>query len=91
MVWLDESNGLSYSAEIGEDNPLKPFRPPRAPTASRWAARWTEDALRDGFDLCEWKVRESVTAERDAKRRGYVPMTRHSGAPIGAPYFVLFA
>lgn len=29
--------------------------------------------LRDGFDLCEREVRESVTAERDAKPRGYVP------------------
>ncbi len=28
--------------------------------------------LRDGFDLCEWEVRESITAERDAKHRGYV-------------------
>jgi hypothetical protein len=29
--------------------------------------------LRDGFDLCELEVNESMAAERDAKRRGYVP------------------
>ena len=29
--------------------------------------------LRDGFDLCELEVNESVAAERDAVRRGYVP------------------
>jgi hypothetical protein len=29
--------------------------------------------LRDGFDLCELEVNESIAAERDAMRRGYVP------------------
>ena len=29
--------------------------------------------LRDGFDLCELEVNESIAAERDATRRGYVP------------------
>jgi len=29
--------------------------------------------LRDGFDLCEPEVNESIAAERDAMRRGYVP------------------
>lgn len=29
--------------------------------------------LRDGFDFCEWDVRESLAAEADAKRRGTVP------------------
>jgi len=28
--------------------------------------------LRDGFDLCELEVNESIAAERDAMRRGYV-------------------
>ena len=28
--------------------------------------------LRDGFDLCEIEVNESIAAERDAERRGYV-------------------
>lgn len=29
--------------------------------------------LRDGFELCELEVNESIAAERDAARRGYVP------------------
>lgn len=29
--------------------------------------------LRDGFDYCEWVVRESIASEADAKRRGTVP------------------
>ena len=29
--------------------------------------------LRDGFELCEIEVNESVVAERDAARRGYLP------------------
>ena len=29
--------------------------------------------LRDGFDLCELEVNESIAAERDAMQRGYVP------------------
>lgn len=28
--------------------------------------------LRDGFDFCEWEIREGAAAERDANRRGYV-------------------
>lgn len=28
--------------------------------------------LRDGFDLCELEVYESIAAERDATRHGYV-------------------
>ncbi|MFM9971240.1 MAG: hypothetical protein ACKVQK_22835 [Burkholderiales bacterium] len=28
--------------------------------------------LRDGFDLCEFEVYESLGAERDAVKRGYV-------------------
>ena len=28
--------------------------------------------LRDGFDLCELEVNESIASERDAVRRGYV-------------------
>jgi predicted transcriptional regulator len=29
--------------------------------------------LRDGFDVCELEVNESIAAERDATQRGYVP------------------
>ena len=28
--------------------------------------------LRDGFDFCEWELRESLAADTDAKRRGVV-------------------
>lgn len=31
--------------------------------------------LRDGFDYCEWAVRESRASEADFKRRGVVPHT----------------
>jgi hypothetical protein len=45
--------------------------------------------LRDGFDLCELEVNESIAAERDAKRRGYVPhdeVRRQARAVIGAAH-----
>lgn len=29
--------------------------------------------LRDGFDYCEWTVRESLASEADVRRRGTVP------------------
>jgi len=29
--------------------------------------------LRDGFDFCEWAVREGLAADADAKRQGTVP------------------
>ena len=29
--------------------------------------------LRDGFDFCEWVVRESLAADADVERRGAVP------------------
>ena len=29
--------------------------------------------LRDGFDFCEWEVRESIAAESDATRNGTIP------------------
>lgn len=29
--------------------------------------------LRDGFDFCEWAVREGLAADADAKRHGSVP------------------
>lgn len=29
--------------------------------------------LRDGFEFCEWEVRESLAAESDAKRNGAIP------------------
>jgi hypothetical protein len=29
--------------------------------------------LRDGFDCCEWEVRESIAAESEATRNGTIP------------------
>lgn len=29
--------------------------------------------LRDGFDFCEWVVREGIESDADAKRRGTIP------------------
>jgi predicted transcriptional regulator len=29
--------------------------------------------LRDGFDFCEWEVRESIAAESEAMRNGTIP------------------
>ena len=45
--------------------------------------------LRDGFDLCELEVNESITAERDAERSGYVPhdeVRRQARAVIDAAH-----
>ena len=45
--------------------------------------------LRDGFDLCELEVNESMAAERDAKRHGYVPrdeVRRQTRAMIDAAH-----
>jgi hypothetical protein len=45
--------------------------------------------LRDGFDVCELEVNESVAAERDAARRGYVSRDaalRQSRAAIDAAH-----
>ena len=45
--------------------------------------------LRDGFELCELEVNESIAAERDAARRGYVPhgeVRRQTRAVIDAAH-----
>ena len=45
--------------------------------------------LRDGFDLCELEVNESIAAERDAMRHGYVPheeVRRQTRAVIDAAH-----
>ena len=45
--------------------------------------------LRDGFDLCELEVNESIAAECDAMRRGYVPheeVRRQTRAVIDAAH-----
>ena len=45
--------------------------------------------LSDGFDYCEWMVRESLASEADVKRRGTVPhaeVRRMAKAAIGATH-----
>lgn len=44
-----------------------------AHTAGRTPEQTLKFVLRDGFDFCEWEVRESSAAEADVKRRGTIP------------------
>jgi len=41
--------------------------------AGRPAAETLRFVLRDGFEYCEWEVRESRAADAETKRRGAVP------------------
>jgi predicted transcriptional regulator len=41
--------------------------------AGRTPAQTLKFVLRDGFDYCEWQVRESNAAEAEAKHAGTVP------------------
>jgi hypothetical protein len=41
--------------------------------AGRTPAQTLEFVLRDGFDFCEWEVRESRMAEEDMRRHGPIP------------------
>lgn len=41
--------------------------------AGRTAAQTLKFVLRDGFEFCEWEVRESRIAEADARRHGAIP------------------
>ena len=45
--------------------------PPR--DAGRSPAQTLKFVLRDGFDVCEWEVRESRAADYEAKHRGTIP------------------
>lgn len=40
--------------------------------AGRSSAETFRYVLRDGFEFCEWEVRESLAADYDAKKRGVV-------------------
>lgn len=46
-----------------------------AHTAGRSPRSMMRFVLRDGFDYCEWAVRESLASQADSKRRGTVPHT----------------
>ena len=57
--------------------------------AGRTSQAMLRFVLRDGFDVCELEVNESVAAERDAMRRGYVTHAeaqRQSHAMIDAAH-----
>ena len=41
--------------------------------ANRTPQQMLKFVLRDGFEYCEWQVRESLAAEAEAKRAGTVP------------------
>jgi len=41
--------------------------------AGRPAAETLRFVLRDGFEYCEWELRESRAADAETKRRGAVP------------------
>jgi hypothetical protein len=41
--------------------------------AGRSAGETLRFVLRDGFEFCEWEVRESRAADEEAKRRAAVP------------------
>ena len=44
-----------------------------AQDAGRTPAQTLKFVLCDGFDFCEWEVRESSAADADVKRRGTIP------------------
>ncbi|MGH8687898.1 MAG: hypothetical protein ACREVQ_09340 [Burkholderiales bacterium] len=41
--------------------------------ARRSTAKMLEFVLRDGFDYCEWQVRESLASDAEAKQLGTIP------------------
>jgi hypothetical protein len=47
-----------------------------AQEAGRTPAEVLKFVLRDGFDFCEWEVRETRAADEDAKRKGTIPHER---------------
>ena len=47
-----------------------------AQEAGRKPAVVLKFVLRDGFDFCEWEVRESRAADEEVKRRGAIPHER---------------
>ena len=56
---------------------LSPTQQRRLNKLARDAGRTPEQTLRfvlrDGFEFCEWEVRESLAAESDAARHGTIP------------------
>lgn len=56
---------------------LNPVQQRRLKKLAQDAGRTPEQTLRfvlrDGFDFCEWEVRESLAAESDALHNGTIP------------------
>ena len=56
---------------------LTPAQLRRLHKLAREAGRTPEQTLkfvlRDGFDFCEWEVREIAASEADVRRRGTIP------------------
>ncbi|MDH5534620.1 MAG: hypothetical protein OEZ08_03475 [Betaproteobacteria bacterium] len=56
---------------------LSPTQARRLERLAREAGRSTEKmlafVLRDGFDYCEWQVRESLASDAEARRSGTTP------------------
>jgi hypothetical protein len=56
---------------------LSPAQQRRLEKLAREAGRPADETLRfvlrDGFEFCEWEVRESRTADAETDRRGAVP------------------
>ena len=56
---------------------LTPVQEHRLAELARRAGRTPKQTLgfvlRDGFDFCEWEVREIAASEADVKRRGTIP------------------
>ena len=44
-----------------------------AQDAGRTPEQTLKFVLRDGFDFCEWEVREIAASEADVRRRGTIP------------------
>jgi len=72
---------------------LNPAQQRRLKRLARDAGRTPEQTLRfvlrDGFDFCEWEVRESLAAESDAARRGTISnddVRRAASALIGSAH-----
>ena len=47
-----------------------------AQDAGRTPEQTLKLVLRDGFDFCEWEVREISASEADVRRRGTIPNER---------------
>ena len=68
---------MNHSRQMTRPFALTPAQRRRLEKLARDAGRSAGDTLRfvlkDGFEFCEWEVRESQAADAEAKRRAAVP------------------